>query len=111
MNKATLRLLGQFDELHSVLWNDLCRVLPVHGEGSPQANDRAAKLRLLDKLWTEIEEQARGFKKTRLKYAPAGAFFIRNHFLPYAELHRGVTTVLLNTKTDTTAVILSPPSL
>lgn len=118
MNKKILRLLGSLSELHRTLWNDLCRVLPLHGEGSPSANDLAAKLRLLDELAWQIEEHARGFKKSKLPWHSAGAFFVRSHFLPYAEIHKGVTAILMgaepesdNSQTDTKSVLPPPSSL
>lgn len=90
MKKDALRVLGQLDEIHRTLWNELCRAL----QKTEETTELSAKLRLLDELKWQIQEQARGFSKSKLPWQRAGAFFIKSHALPYAELHKAVTDIL-----------------
>ena len=90
MKKDTLRVLGQLDEIHRTLWNELCRAL----QGGAETAGLSAKLRLLDELKWQTQEQARGFSRSKLPWQRAGAFFIKSHTLPYAELHKTVTDIL-----------------
>lgn len=90
MKKGTLKVLGQLDEIHRTLWNELCCAL----QNGLETAGLSAKLRLLDELKWQTQEQARGFSRSKLPWQRAGAFFIRSHALPYAELHQAVTDIL-----------------
>ncbi len=94
MKKETLKVLGQLDEIHRTLWNELCRTL----QSGSETVGISAKLRLLDELKWQTQEQARGFSKSKLPWQRAASFFITSHALPYAELHKTVTDILTRRK-------------
>jgi hydroxymethylglutaryl-CoA reductase len=92
MNKRTVRLLGQLLAVKVKIWK----------EERHSIEEWANKLKLLDHIFEQIEENARGFKKSKLPYELVGAFLIEgeNYKLPYSEIHEAVTEILLKKDTE-----------
>ena len=70
--------------------------LPKHGEDSEIVMELEKKLRLIDKIKKQTEEQARSHSKSKLPYAKAATFIVEHASLPYSELLREVTAILLS---------------
>lgn len=87
MKKSTVRLFGKLLEVKVKIWK----------EERSSITEWSNKLKLLDRIFKEIEENARKFKKSKLPYESAGAFLIQDEIykLPYAELHKQITEILM----------------
>jgi len=85
MNKATLKKLG-----------GLCKAIDVVFEewvvSKYQSQEAQLKLTLLKKIKKQLEEQKRGFIKSRIDYSAIADYLIENYAtMPYGTLLEGVS--------------------
>ena len=99
MTKKELYLLGGLDYLKDTLYHEAIDHLKKY---KTHCKELAQKLKLIDTIKNEIEENSRGFKKSKLPYKKVGVFLLENNFLPYKELLREVQKILLEIDKKTT---------
>ncbi|HRI36678.1 MAG TPA: hypothetical protein PK765_06565 [bacterium] len=91
MKKSTLRLIAELNELYDKTWKEWTKTVP----DTDEFEDRQKKLKLIRTVSKNIEEQARGFLKSRIDYEAGGRFILSHSARPYLILHAGLTTVLI----------------
>jgi hypothetical protein len=91
MKKSTLRLIAELNELYDRTWKEWTKTVPDTGE----FEDCQKKLKLIRTVSKNIEEQARGFLKSRIDYETGGKFILSHSTRPYVALHADLTKVLI----------------
>ena len=95
MNKSTLKQLGL---LHGI-------IIKLHNEWVTDhySEETSFKLQLIKKITKNLEEQKRGFLKSKLPYGVAADFLIENYsLLSASELLKAVQKILIPPLTSQT---------
>lgn len=91
MNKKTLILIWKLNNLYDTVWK-----MWVSTEvDSFEYNECVSKMKLIRTVSKNIEEQSRGFLKSKIDYPKWWDFIIQNIQKDYSEVHSGVTNILL----------------
>jgi hypothetical protein len=88
MNKQTLTRLGKLWQLESKLYNDSLK--------DPLNDDLKKKHTLVKKVKKNLEEQKRGFLKSKIPYSEMADYIVTNiHNMSFSNLHKNVCTIAL----------------
>ena len=92
MNKRDLKRLGKLWEIESGIYGS-CKVL---------CGDSLNKYKLVHKIKKQLEEQKRGFLKSKIPYGAMADFIIENiERMNYGNLLKGITHIALNSAQPT----------
>lgn len=90
MNKRDLKRLGSLWKLENKLYNDW-----VDAGYTEELKD---KIEVVRKVKKQLEEQKRGFLKTKIPYAQMADFIVDNISLSTLELKKGLMDLFLKTR-------------
>ena len=93
MNKQTLILIWELNHLYDSVWNKWV----LTESDSLEYFECVNKMKLIKTVSKNIEEQSRGFMKSKIDYVKWGEFILENFEKEYLEVHSGLTKLLLNT--------------
>lgn len=92
MNKKTLKLIWDLNNLYDTIWSLWTKTQP----DSLEFDDYSKKMKLIRKISKNIEEQSRGFLKSDVNYIEWGEYLLQRTGLPYESLHKEVSKILLH---------------
>lgn len=92
MNKKTLILLWKLNSLYESIWNEWV----LTKKDSFEFGECVNKMKLVNKIKKNIEEQERGFLKSKIKYSKWWEYLLENIQNEYSKVHNGISSVLLD---------------
>ena len=92
MNKKTLILLWKLNSLYESIWNEWV----LTKKDSFEFDECVNKMKLVNKIKKNIEEQERGFLKSKIKYSKWWEYLLENIQNEYSKVHNGISGVLLD---------------
>lgn len=90
MNKRDLKRLGALWKLENTLHNDWV--------DAGYTEELQGKIEVVHKIKKQLEEQKRGFLKTKIPYAHMADFIVDNIELSTSELKKGLIDLFLKNK-------------
>lgn len=96
MTKTTLRLIGNLNNLYEQLWKEWI----LTETDSFEFKEYQQKMKLVRTFAKRIEEQSRGFMKSKIDYKSWGVFILKSIEKNYLELHSELTNLLLQKTND-----------
>lgn len=91
MNKKTIKLIGDLNELYDMLFNYWITTK----KWTLDFEEVSKKLKLLNVLTKNIQEQSRWFLKSKNDYISGWEYFLKNSSQKYEILHNNITKILL----------------
>ncbi len=91
MNKKTTKLIWDLNELYNTLFNYWITTK----KWTLDFEEVSKKLKLLNVLTKDIQEQSRWFLKSKNDYISGWEYFLKNSSQKYEILHNNITKILL----------------
>lgn len=91
MNKKTIKLIWDLNELYDILFN----YWVTTKKWTLDFEEVSRKLKLLNVLTKNIQEQSRWFLKSKNDYISGWEYFLKNSSQKYEILHNNITKILL----------------
>lgn len=91
MNKKTIKLIWDLNELYDILFN----YWVTTKKWTLDFEEVSKKLKLLNVLTKNIQEQSRWFLKSKNDYISGWEYFLKNSSQKYEILHNNITKILL----------------
>lgn len=91
MNKKTIKLIWDLNEIYDILFN----YWVTTKKWTLDFEEVSKKLKLLNVLTKNIQEQSRWFLKSKNDYISGWEYFLKNSSQKYEILHNNITKILL----------------
>lgn len=91
MNKKTIKLIWDLNELYNTLFNYWITTK----KWTLDFEEVSKKIKLLNVLTKNIQEQSRWFLKSKNDYISGWEYFLKNNSQKYELLHNNITKILL----------------
>jgi len=91
MNKKTLILICNLNQLYDSIWN----IWRNTKKDSFEFNELNSKMKLIWVITKNIEEQQRWFLKSKVDYISGWEYILKNFWKKFEDLHKEVSEILL----------------